>query len=153
MSDEKNVRVYTDHKGFHTMYIAPGAHCKDVAEWLSSEGIPLEIPVKIMNGVAEVSAPIAKYMVDKGFARATRIATVNYNFARTSQKKSEESNSTSEVFINCPDCGEHQPEPSEATHYICANFTCRRDFIKDPLQQQNHVMQPESNPLATLLAN
>jgi hypothetical protein len=117
------MQVYNDYRGNHKVMIQPGVHDATVSEWMSSEGKPLLLEVQFINGLAEVSDPVGKYMVDKGLARATRIDAGKINFPLKNQKGN----------IICPDCRTEQKYPTEKTNYLCSNFHCRRDFVRNPV--------------------
>lgn len=64
--------------GAHTMYVAPAAEdpSAGVPEWWTvkdnGDRVPLSMPVRFVNGMAEVPDNLGRFLINRGHARKTR---------------------------------------------------------------------------------
>ena len=76
------MRVYfnSDKRGSHTVHVRPAADFDflkgqpPASDWLESDGrTPAQFAIAFVDGVAEVSDSVGRYLISAGHARATRL--------------------------------------------------------------------------------
>jgi len=61
--------------GGHTILVTPGKDHPENSEWHDDKGRALMMPVKFIDGVANVDSQLGKYLIDKGLAKKSPIIT------------------------------------------------------------------------------
>lgn len=57
----------------HHMFVTPGKETGDVSDFLLPDGSPRQFHVRFQGGMADVPAPLGKYLLDKGMAQKTAL--------------------------------------------------------------------------------
>ena len=67
------MKVYLDSLSpKHVMFVTPGREFPN-SQWCHADGTPRMLSVEFKFGVAEVDRGLARYMIDKGFAKRSPI--------------------------------------------------------------------------------
>lgn len=67
------MRIYlTTGRRNHLIFATPGLE-SDTSDFLLPNGEPIHFTVRFVDGIADVIAPLGKYLIDKGVAQKTAL--------------------------------------------------------------------------------